>query len=716
MKKLTALFVALAMTFITAIPALGAAKSNPSVKLDDAISNAKTLLNLKTDNYSFNYNYNENAGSNNTWDLSWSSKNNDGTGYYVSVNSETGDIISYNMSTPYNPVMTVKIPKYSREQALAATQAFLKKVVPKQYKETIEKETADTYLGKIYPGNQDTYNFNFTRQVNGLNFLDNGIIINVDKNTLAVRNFNLNWDKATFESPSKAISASKAMDAFKTKLGLELSYVLVSDQSGKTPTPMLVYSLKNGSYPIDAVTGEVLKNSYGVPEASMKAAAADSSAMRGNVVLTPQEQASVDASTKYIPKDTALATAKKYVTISSKMTLTGANLYTNSTDGSAQWNFNWNYNNVSGAYSYASASINAITGKMIGFNMYGSEYYPVKETAPSYTKTQAAATADKFLSTLEPDKFKIVERRDADQSTSPSDKLTAYNYNYVAKVNGAACSFDSMSITVNPYTGKIMSYNMSWTDVKFPSAKDAIGLNKAYEALGKVATLDLQYVRLYDYTKVQPTTTIKLAYVLNGLQGQLDANSGAQIDYNGKPIVPVEKISYSDIKGNTAENDISALVDLGIIDDATKTFNPDSPILQKDFIKMLVKSLPNNYVIYATLKDGTVDYDSYYTTAIQKNILTEAQKNPTANVTRQDAAKYILRAMGLGFVAENNSIFIPGYKDAASIDKSYVGYAAIASSLKLLPSENNQFNGKTTITRGQSASAIANYLRTDTAK
>ena len=113
---------------------------------------------------------------------------------------------------------------------------------------------------------------------------------------------------------------------------------------------------------------------------------------------------------------------------------------------------------------------------------------------------------------------------------------------------------------------------------------------------------------------------------------------------------------------------------------------------------------------------NTTEYDTYYDTAIQKNILTEKQKSPEAIVTRQDAAKLIVRAMGMGYLAEVGNIYKLTFKDAEKIVNQYKGYAAIAEGLKIMSPISGNFSGTTQLTRGQSASLIINYLKVDVTK
>lgn len=531
----------------------------------------------------------------------------------------------------------------------------------------------------------------------------------------------MNWDDATFTDPQKAISIEDARKAFESKLGIELSYNLITDYTAKTETPILAYSFKNGSLPIDAITGEVLANSYnnyfGSADMAAKSAATIGSAAQ---IKSPEEQKAVDSSTKYISKDDAIAEAKKYISIDDTQKASYASLNVNEIDKSANWNFSWNKNDTEKqTYSYSSASINAITGKMVSFSMDGNEFVPDKDAKISYTTEQAVTIAQKFINSIEPDKFKLTVSKDnINTNYNQGSKITNYNFSYVGKINDAICNFDNFYINVNAYTGKVMNYSMNWKDIAPPVVDKVISLDKAYTNLYSKAKFKLQYVRNYDYsTSMNGVQTIKLAYVLDGFSGMLDANTGNNLDGNGKLVIETTPINYSDIKGNSAENDINILVGMGIITDNAKTFNPDGKILQKDFIKMLMISQSTGY--YATSVEASSDnndYDTYYDAAIQKNIISASDKKPDEAITRQEAAKMIIRSMGMGYIGEVNSMFNLQFKDAASIPDNYKGYAELVAGLNILQPIDENFNGTTNMTRGQSASMIVNYLKVDTSK
>jgi hypothetical protein len=107
-------------------------------------------------------------------------------------------------------------------------------------------------------------------------------------------------------------------------------------------------------------------------------------------------------------------------------------------------------------------------------------------------------------------------------------------------------------------------------------------------------------------------------------------------------------------------------------------------------------------------------YDNYYTEAIRRKLISENEKKPDAVVTRQDAAKMIVRAMNYGVLAEKGNMFTANFKDASKISAAYKGYAVIASALGIILPVNSNFCPTTAITRGDAAEILVNYLKCET--
>jgi hypothetical protein len=193
----------------------------------------------------------------------------------------------------------------------------------------------------------------------------------------------------------------------------------------------------------------------------------------------------------------------------------------------------------------------------------------------------------------------------------------------------------------------------------------------------------------------------------------IDAKNGQFIDYNGKPIVEANKATFTDIAGHKYENDIHQLVELGIIDSTESKFNPDTKIRQKDFIKFLMKATQPEYypIPYAT--SDSSEYDRYYENAAAQNILAKKDKNPDAYVTKIEASKMLVKALGIGFVADLGNIFNLDVKDAASISAENKGYAAIAAGLGLTDISSGSFQPILELTKAETANMLIGYLKVE---
>jgi hypothetical protein len=267
---------------------------------------------------------------------------------------------------------------------------------------------------------------------------------------------------------------------------------------------------------------------------------------------------------------------------------------------------------------------------------------------------------------------------------------------------------------VNSQTGEIQSYGMEWVDVKLPSTEGAMTLENAYKALYSNLDFSMQYIRNFDYSKGSNSTPeIKLAYVLENFSGMIDSKNGAVLDYSGKQIKEAKKIEFSDIKGHSAEKDIQLLVEMGILDDESGNFNPNSKLLQKDFVKMIVRAIEPYSYTYSTSDDSKDEYDKYYKIAIERKIISEKEKLPNAQISKQIAAKMLLRALNVGFVGDLSNIYILSYKDANLVGTQYKGYVAIASELGIVPPEKDYFNPRRHVLRGEAATMLVNFLKVD---
>lgn len=715
MKKIISVITLTAILFSMMLAGPVSAAEAPKVDLKKAIEFAKTAFNFDTANHDFNSSYSESMNGRKLWLLSWNNTSSaKGSSISVNVDATTGEIVSMNR-WENSTAPAKRIPKYSREEALKKAEELVKKLHPDKFG---NMKLMDEYNGNLFRSvySGDVYSFYFMRRLNGIDFPDNGIQVQVDKNTLLIKNFNMDWDTSLpIPDSKKAIDAAAAKKLYEEKLGLELSYQMIYPNPSGEPKLVLVYTEKNSNRPIDALTGEIINQTYYVPLYGVEEKAAASGAGdAGGYIPTPEEQKVIDESGKYISKEKAMEALKKYVTIDSKHKLNNSSLYGGYKNENAAWSFSWSYTDEDhNTYSYIYGTVDAVTGEVRSFSISGSEKEQKPGSTHKYTIEQCREIAEKFLKEIQPVKFNSSEYREQYyQPYSDLEKISVYNMNFIRKENGVPAPFNNLNVSVNAYTGKITGFYMNWSNPDFPDVKDVIRLEEAYKTLYAKHDLVLKYIRTYDYRKSSGNAEIKLAYVLDNLYGMIDAKSGQFIDYSGKPVRDAVKTGFTDIKGHKYENDIALLSELGIIDSAESKFNPDAKILQKDFIKLLMRAIQPEYYPIPYAADESSD-DSYYERAILQNILTSKDKKPEAAVTKMEAAKMLVKSLDIGFVADLSSIFSLDVKDAADIASENKGYAAIAAALKLADTSTGSFNPSLELTRGETAAMLVNLLKVE---
>ncbi|EYE89547.1 propeptide PepSY amd peptidase M4 [Fervidicella metallireducens AeB] len=701
MKRLLSTFIIFTFIFITGMPLKGFAAVKPKIELKQAIEIAKNALKLETKGYDFSYNYYENEKK--TWMLQWNQKGGVSGSIYVFIDAENGDILSMNIwSSSDQP--TSKIPKYTKDQGLKKAEDFIKKLQPLNYKYVKFDNSFDYYYpyDNIY---SNTYNFRFIRYINNIPFPDNGMYVSINKNTLKVVGYSYQWDEKELPSSQKAIKIEDGKKIFEDKLGLELSYQAIYDYQKNKIKPILVYSLKKGNYPIDALTGELLYN-YG-PYFGSPLEKNQSMDKPAGSNLTPEEQISVDTSSKYISSNEAAEVVKKYFTISDKYKLESSSLFINKLENSASWYLQWNYRDEkNNEYGNISARVNAENSNLMSFYINSSDYAHKSDEKPALSKDQARKIAEDFLKNIEPAKYPLTELREYNRVYPVYENETGYYFTFIRKHNNIPCPFNNFTVYVDAYSGKILSYNMSWFEIDLPSSENVIDLNDAYLTLYKKCDFSLKYIKMYSPVE-NNYSNIKLVYSLNKFNGYIDAKSKELLDYSGNPVKEITPVAYKDIKNTPYEKDIKLLVEFGIIDFPGEKYLPNNKIQQKDFIKMLVKIL-NPYYEVNSEKDN---YDAYYKIAVERKILTEKEINPNLTVTRQSAAKYLINSLNLGYIAKLNGIYSSIFKDFKNISNEYKGYAVLSSGLKIILPEKGCFNPKKEITRGEAANILVNYLK-----
>lgn len=727
LKKIISMMLATAMmiTFMTPVMAstsdsttsasTGASTSiavSADKGLENAIKAVKEKIVIPEDYDKFTYNiYNQNGLT--AWNLGWS---NEEAQKNINVTIDENNLIS-NYSSYHYTAYEKKIPKYSKEQGRVIAEKFINNLDSKLLPQYKLVENNDYNVDR-------EYYFNYTRQVNGISYNMNNISVNVNNYTGEVTNYNCGFSKNTdFEDATKIISLEQAKKAFIEKLGLKMVYNTRTENE-KNVT-YLAYVPKDSNKYIDAITGEVETSSgnYGVTYdyslMDQKAKVMEAAGVGANVVLTPDEIEAVKGMSDLISKEDAdkKVRAISLFKLDSEFKISSANL---SKDWRNKDSFIWslNYTKIinkdTNQTKEVQVSLDAKSGDIQNF----WTYYPSVEGAkPLKTKAEAKTISDDVLKTLIPGIYAKVKFDDT-YYTYDDKSQNQFSFRYVRMENGLECPNDYVTISYDNLSGNVTNMNSNWTnDLKFDDpTKDTISIEKAYQVLFEKIGYDIQYVNDYSSNVTDkivmpvPVDSSKavLGYFINGNKPNIiSATTGDILNYSGNVYKENGVTDYTDIKGLKAENQIKILTGLSIKYNESE-LKPNEELLQKDYFLLLSKLNDLYYVDQNT--DDEKNVERMYNGLISQGIITKADKAPLSTLTRETAAKYFVKFLRIGQIAEIKGIYKSDFKDADKINPDLLGYVCLTSGLKAMNGSNGYFMPKSEITRLDGLLSIYSYL------
>jgi len=714
-KRKIALLLTIVFIFTLALPASGFAAMDK--ELENAIKIAKTIFSIP-DDYSFESNIST-SGEKKIYQLSWNSKDKmNSASIYVTID-EDGMVTNYSKYTQDDYKQTNKLPKLSKQDATAKAGQYIESIAPGLLKQLRYEENSQNSIM------DSGYYMNYCRVVNGIPFYNDMVTVNINRDTGALLNYSRQWtDLAAFPSVSGVMSLKDAQKAYAENLGLRLIYKYA--QNDNVLSAYLAYApiYDNNSYGIDAFTGEKRRMSSGYYYAfndsiTMAKQKANIEAAAG-VQLSPEEVKAVEEASKLISQEDAekIARSCEFLKLTDSFKL--QNYYFNSTwPDRTQYSWSLYFTKPAddkNAYTdFVNVMIDAKTGVITGFNK-GTPVNPTSKPVNDVVK--AKADTDAFLSKYYPQYVKQTEydKLTSENYMSGSDQNTNYSFVYYRMVNGIPFPDNGIALNYDNTSGVITSFSINWFNIGFPTSK-AIGIDAATNAMFEKVGLEKQYKldnMAVSNAKILPrpssdNASVVLVYMLkNNKPLLISATSGALLNADGTEYKEPVKVNYTDIKGNAAEKQIMVLADNGIYLEGSQ-FKPNDAITQLDFLTLLSKTL-NYYGPVITPKSTSQDIDGMYSYLLREGILKAGEKAPAANVTREEAVKYLVRALKFDKVADIKGIFNISFKDKASISPGLTGYVAIAAGLGIV-GKSDSFNPKAKITRGESAIMIYNYLQ-----
>ncbi len=536
MKKLLSMSLAVLLVVSLFTIFTYAANEPTTEALERMISIVKPMLDVPEEFSEFTWNYSaKSAYSDESWNFNWTNpdkKNNYGR---ISVSCDgDGNITDYHFNSGKERYHG--LPEYSKDELLSKAETIISKFLPNIHDVKLTKVTSAGLYSR-------TYQYVFTRYIDGYIFSDNNVYVGIDFVTGEVTQVNADYDYNLEISERKnVISPEKALEILGTKQEMKLTYLsktVTDEETGeKLIKAFLVYKPELSYIAIDAYTGEIYDTHSrwvvnfdssaggGTVNGSLKE---DAAVEEGRYDLTEEEKAGVEELSKLISKHKAIeiVTKNEYLYIDPALTAVDARLVRNSgvdktvtyqnDNGSYVWNINFSNPVLDNKYSYsfASATVNAENGQLISFNTNLNDYYyyinnNLEIPAVKYDVAEAKTIAEKFADATIFDKFNSSEYTSLYMSNIVNQiekekgvyepVYGAYSYRYSRVNEGVAFDSNYINIGVDGVSGKIYNFNYRWyTNIEFESPAGTIS---AAEALLKLTSYDgygIHYERSITY-------------------------------------------------------------------------------------------------------------------------------------------------------------------------------------------------------------------------
>lgn len=655
-----------------------------------------------------------------TYSLNWNSDQAPYGSFQAEVDAISGEILSINQWNE-SQTSSFKLPVLSSEDASKIALDLMTKLAGHHLPEMqLAKEKQQVY---VFNDSQPfTYNYRWTRMVNGITFPENGVAMRVSGEDGRIISYNYNWtENLVFPSASKIISLEKARQVFTATPMLELEYFLppiLNPQAQEEQQVLLVYQLTKNYFggAIDALTGKPLTLDKPVFASTTIPAETDSSLSAASIAesrlkisafedntpisVSPADQDSSNPSDHQITQKEAVEIVKKAVTIPKDFILRNSNLNPDWQNPNEQvWDLNWNTDSYeSGDQRFLSARVNAQTGDLVSFNLsYGLS---AKNQAKPVNRRDAQRIAEDFLKRIQPEHFEMVKpeaENPYDGKMPPNTQL----FSYVRLVDGIPVSSNGIILAVDTVAKQVTNYEMNWSNQEFPIAADVLSLDRAAEQFLQICPLALKYTVVFE---PGGQLQVRLVYQANSnydldLPVFLDAKTGNSMDWLGNPQAQWFKANtYTDIEGIYAEKEISTLGLTGAFGEYGDKFCPGEKITTGALMRAMLTAEAGNW-------DRTIGDEDVLKVAKERGWLLEDAKLEQ-ELSREDLCKVMIRLLNMETSAQVQGIYGVPFSDASVINPDSMGYIALAWGLGIIKIDQNTFSPNQKATRAEAAYAL----------
>lgn len=560
-----------------------------------------------------------------------------------------------------------------------------------------------------------TANVSFYRVENKIPYYSNYMNFVIDLSTSEIIQYECVWDyDLVFPAPDQVITPQAARRAYEAKVGIDLRYRLKVD--GENKQAYLIYAPVDEQKMVDAVSGNIIRgtiNNAETPVVGYSQASSSSNTALSDAKFTEQEilelhsiekVMTISQAEQYIRSITELPISDEYILKSSNFTKRDSRylIYLEFVKvpkkPSDQMTDKERMMLAAGDFSYIRATVDAVNMDVVALYQYHKE---TDKLATLVQQDAARQQVDDFL-------LKYLKNKYVNCKFKEMQKLdggNTYQFSYICMLGNVPFEGNGITVNYDATTGDILSVVCDWQfNINVESAKDIIPYSQSKELIFKNAPMQLTYVNKVNYNVENYMSgekpEIVLVYTLNPfVPKNILGRTGEVVDKSGKSFKIRAYQKFMDIEGHYAQVQIQRLSNNMIIDESGY-FYPDFSITQADYLNML----------YSGIKGSQFDNtDDLYNQAIRDKTIAMEEKNPAAEITREDAVVYFVRIMGLESVAQLKDIFALNYDDISSISEEKIGYIALAKGFGII-GNNESFDPKAALTRADAAVMVYNYL------
>jgi hypothetical protein len=674
--------------------------------LEAAILTAKALIDIPADMDGFDHNQYTRSDSTPpyvVYSLNWN-----GDGGFVHAEVANGRLISLSR---YDNGNESDAGIVSRDEARAKAEDFLT-AVDKTFAAKME------LVQSVNNVNAPSYGFRFVMKENGIpvDFVTSGIDVN--KHTGDVANYyweGLADDLKLPEQDKESVTAAAAREAFMAADGVRPEYRAWYDRESKKRVVKLVYALKNVNLAIDAAAGEpiILNEIFGTGGESIamraEAVADDNGAVPQ---LTEAEIAELNALSGLLSRDEARSAVVRLFPDIRGMDVRYESIRKDSTDGLRYIRHLEFYEEGAAGKGnvYASSSLDAKTGELLSWYYHDDTQYE-GDGVPRVSYDKALETALAFVEKNAAEGRTMRLSEDAAQielyRQLSATKLPVYNYSFRLDryENDILFRDNGVSIGIDAKTGNITQYNCNWFEnIDIPELATERGEGReqesAFDMYNSRSVFGLKYVKFY---KEGGDARVALVWHWTAAESAdylIDAVSFELLGSDGKKYISASDVSYDDMSGHWAESVVNELLESGYYYTDGDKFRPGERMTQEGFL----------HYLYATERSYYYNRDAFYRMLADRGVVKEGERDPGAELSRYDAAKFTVRYLGQQRLAEHPEMFANVFND--DVTAEYRGYAAIAKAFSIINGDAaGNFNGARALTNAEAAVVILNTLK-----